>query len=104
MLTPNRRKDSIINIRVTKEKKEELKEKAAKLGMSISGYIDYLGSHQKVVELPYGKELMQEVYSLNNKLDEITNCPLIEIQALRNALSLAIMNISSKLAQMEEGK
>lgn len=86
-----------INIRVTRERKKQIKENAEQLGMSISSYIDYLESHQQVVELSYGKELMQEVYDLNNQLNKLDKYPLLPIQELRDTISQSIKKINEQM-------
>ncbi|MDY6269624.1 MAG: hypothetical protein SPL39_11855 [Selenomonadaceae bacterium] len=96
METTKNTKDQIINIRVTGERKKQIKENADRLGMTISGYIDYLESHQQVIELPYGKELMQEIYHLNNQLNELDKYPLLPVQELRDAMSQAIIKINAQ--------
>lgn len=97
MSTTKNTKDQIINIRVTRERKEQIKENAEQLGMNISSYIDYLVSHQQVVELPYGKELAQEVYHLNNRLNKLSKYPFLPVQELRDTMSKGIRIINSQM-------
>lgn len=97
MNTTKRTKDQVINIRVTRERKNQIKENAEHLGMSISSYIDYLESHQQVIELSYGKELMQEVYHLNNQLNELSKYPLLPVQELRDTISQGIKKINEQM-------
>lgn len=97
MDTTKRTKNQIINIRVTRERKKQIKENAEQLGMSISSYIDYLESHQQVVELSYGKKLMQEVYDLNNQLNKLDKYPLLPIQELRDTISQSIKKINEQM-------
>lgn len=96
-------KNDIINLRISTEEKEQIQREAEILGMSLSAYLLYRCKHKQVVVIEGGKELAQEIYTLNQLLKKYEEYPLVPIQEIRNIVSESIVRISHKAEEADHG-
>ena len=92
-------KTEVINFRVSNEQKQMIRNAAEQLGMDISKYLLHLASHSKIVVVEGGKELAEEVYHLNQRLNRLERYPFVDVQELRDAMSDGI----SRITKAKEG-
>lgn len=92
-------KDQIINLRVTTEQKEAIKQKAEGLGLKVSEYLLASLEHQSVNIVDGGKELAQEVYRLNRNLEHFLKYPFVPVQELRDTVSQGIQKINDAMKE-----
>lgn len=91
------KKQSVIQFRVTKEDKKRIAHNAKSLGMNISQYMQYIEAHKNITILDGGKELADELYNFNRRLDKLTKCSTIEIQQIRDKISETLQKINQKI-------
>lgn len=89
------RKTETINLRVSKERKEEIRKAAKAIGMDMSKYLIHQATHGKIVVVSGGKELAMEIYELNQRLNRLEKFPFVNVQELRDTLSDGIARINS---------
>ena len=65
------KKDFQVNIRMTFDKKEQVKEEARKLGMTMSEYINYLLDNRSIVVIDGREEILD---TINDLAETVKNC------------------------------
>lgn len=91
------KKDTIIQIRISAEQKEQIQQEAKELGMSVSAYILYLCEHKQIVVIQKGKELAEQVYRLNQILGMYEGNPMIPVLEIRDTVSQSILHIAQAM-------
>lgn len=69
------KKDFQVNIRMNFEKKEQVKEEAKKLGMTMSDYINYLLDNRSIIVVDGREELLDAVTDLTETLKSCIKNP-----------------------------
>lgn len=90
-------KDSVINLRVTKTQKEEIKQNAEALGLKVSEYVLASLEHQSINVVDGGKELAQELFRLNNNIERFMKYPFVPVKELRDTVSQGIQKINDAM-------
>lgn len=88
------KKDTVINFRATRERKEKIQSDAKALGMTVAEYLLYLTEHRQVVVVTAGKELAEAIYDLNAVLKHYEKYPFLPVQELQDCVSHGIDNIN----------
>ena len=88
-------KQDIINIRVSKDYKEKLKQKADASCMSLSKYIINCIDTNQTNIIHDGDILISEIYTLNSKLQELSINKELPVQELQNTLTIAISKLNN---------
>jgi len=88
-------KQDIINIRVSKDYKNKLKQKADASSMSLSKYIINCIDTNQTNIIHDGDILISELYTLNSKLRELSTNKELPIQELQNTLTIAISKLNN---------
>ena len=87
------KKSTTIDLRVSYEQKEAIREAASKLGMGISKYLLYLATHKNVMVIDGGRELAKELYHLNSQLNRLESNQKLDVQNVRDAVSKEIKKL-----------
>ena len=94
-------KDDNVHFRVTSFQKEQIAQKAEKIGMSISGFLLHLAEHGKINVID-DNGLASEVYKLNYKLNRLAKYPAIPVKELQDIVSQGIIDIKNKFESEEK--
>ena len=97
----NEKKNKRIDLRVSEKQKAKIEKDAEQLGMKISEYLLYLAEHKQVVVISAGKELVEAVYLLNQKLNQYDNYPIFPLQDARDIISNSLTGIAKKMKGRE---
>lgn len=97
----NEKKNKRIDLRVSEKQKAKIEKDAEQLGMKISEYLLYLAEHKQVVVISAGKELVEAVYHLNQKLNQYDNYPIFPLQDARDIISNSLTGIAKKMKGRE---
>ena len=87
-------KQDIINIRVSKDYKDKLKQKADESNMTVSRYVINCIDKNRTNIIHDGDLLISEVCTLNTQLQKLSNRKELPIQELQNTISLAISKLN----------
>ena len=87
-------KQDIINIRVSKDYKDKLKQKADESNMIVSRYVINCIDKNRTNIIHDGDLLISEVCTLNTQLQKLSNRKELPIQELQNTISLAISKLN----------
>ena len=91
---PRKRKDTVINFRITAQQKQKIQEDASSLGMSVAQYLIYLSEHRDIVVLEEGKELAQAMYRMNTLLEKLEHQPFLPVREAREAMGRNIARLN----------
>ena len=94
-------KDDNIHFRVTSLQKEQIAQKAEKIGMSISKFLLSLAERGKINVID-DNGLTKEVYKLNYKLNQLAKYPAIPVKELQDIVSQGIIDIKNKFESEEK--
>ena len=87
-------KQDIINIRVSKDYKDRLKQKADESSMTISRYVINCIDRNRTNIIHDGDVLISEVCTLNAQLQKLSNRKGLPVKELQNAISAAISKLN----------
>lgn len=99
MKDTDKKKQEFIHFRVSKADKKRITTNAKAMGMNISQYLQHLDTHRNIVVLNGGKELADEIYNFNRRLDRMQEGSTLDIQEIRNKLSETIQKINKRLGE-----
>ena len=92
-----KKKDKIINFRVSETQKDKIMQNAKQLNMSVGEYLIYLDEHKIINIIDGGKDLAKEVYMLNKNLSLLEKYPFVEVNQVRNLLSEYLMKLNQQM-------
>lgn len=92
-----KKKDKIINFRVTETQKDKIMQNAKQLDMSVGEYLIYLDGHKTINVIDGGKDLAKEVYMLNKNLSVLEEYPFMEVNQVRNLLSECLIKLNKQM-------
>lgn len=92
-----KKKDKIINFRVSETQKDKIMQNAKQLNMSVGEYLIYLDEHKIINVIDGGKDLAKEVYILNKNLSLLEKYPFVEVNQVRNLLSEYLMKLNQQM-------
>lgn len=92
-----RKKNKIINFRVSETQKDKIMQNAKQLNMSVGEYLIYLDEHKTINIIDGGKDLAKEVYILNKNLSLLEKYPFVEVNQVRNLLSEYLMKLNQQM-------
>ena len=92
-----KKKDKIINFRVSETQKNKIMQNAKQLNMSVGEYLIYLDEHKTINIIDGGKDLAKEVYILNKNLSLLEKYPFVEVNQVRNLLSEYLMKLNQQM-------
>lgn len=92
-----RKKNKIINFRVSETQKDKIMQNAKQLNMSVGEYLIYLDEHRIINIIDGGKDLAKEVYMLNKNLSVLEKYPFVEVNQVRNLLSEYLMKLNQQM-------
>ena len=92
-----KKKDKIINFRVSETQKDKIMQNAKQLNMSVGEYLIYLDEHKTINIIDGGKDLAKEVYILNKNLSLLEKYPFVEVNQVRNLLSEYLMKLNQQM-------
>lgn len=92
-----KKKDKIINFRVSETQKDKIMQNAKQLNMSVGEYLIYLDEHRIINIIDSGKDLAKEVYMLNKNLSVLEKYPFVEVNQVRNLLSEYLMKLNQQM-------
>lgn len=92
-----KKKDKIINFRVSETQKDKIMQNAKQLNMSVGEYLIYLDEHKIINVIDGGKDLAKEVYMLNKNLSVLEKYPFVEVNQVRNLLSEYLMKLNQQM-------
>ena len=92
-----KKKDKIINFRVSETQKDKIMQNAKQLDMSVGEYLIYLDEHRIINIIDGGKDLAKEVYMLNKNLSVLEKYPFVEVNQVRNLLSEYLMKLNQQM-------
>lgn len=92
-----KRKDKIINFRVTETQKDKIMRNARQMDMSVGEYLIYLDEHKIINVIDGGKDLAKEVYILNKNLSLLEKYPFVEVNQVRNLLSECLIKLNQQM-------
>ena len=92
-----KKKDKIINFRVSEIQKDKIMQNAKQLNMSVGEYLIYLDEHRIINIIDGGKDLAKEVYMLNKNLSVLEKYPFVEVNQVRNLLSEYLMKLNQQM-------
>lgn len=92
-----KKKDKIINFRVSETQKDKIMQNAKQLNMSVGEYLIYLDEHRIINIIDGGKDLAKEVYMLNKNLSVLEKYPFVEVNQVRNLLSEYLMKLNQQM-------
>ena len=87
-------KQDIINIRVSKDYKDRLKQKADESSMSVSRYVINCIDKNRTNIIHNGDVLISEVCTLNAQLQKLGNRKELPVKELQNAISTVISKLN----------
>ena len=87
-------KTQTIVIRTTKEEKDIIQQASSAIGMNMSKYLTYLGTHSHPIKIEGGKELATAIYELNHTLNQLEKYPFVNVQKLRDTVTDGIIKIN----------
>ena len=88
-------KNDRINFRLNAKQKETIRKKAESMRMSMSKYLLHLVEHGSISIID-GERLTEEVYKLNQKLNQLRKYPAIPVKDLQDVISQGIIDINKK--------
>lgn len=92
-----KKKDKIINFRVSETQKDKIMQNTKQLNMSVGEYLIYLDEHRIINIIDGGKDLAKEVYMLNKNLSVLEKYPFVEVNQVRNLLSEYLMKLNQQM-------
>lgn len=92
-----KKKNKIINFRVSETQKDKIMQNAKQLNMSVGEYLIYLDEHKTINIIDGGKDLAKEVYILNKNLSLLEKYPFVEVNQVRNLLSEYLMKLNQQM-------
>lgn len=92
-----KKKDKIINFRVSETQKDKIMQNAKQLNMSVGEYLIHLDEHRIINIIDGGKDLAKEVYMLNKNLSVLEKYPFVEVNQVRNLLSEYLMKLNQQM-------
>lgn len=92
-----KKKDKIINFRVSEVQKDKITQNAKQLDMSVGEYLIYLDEHKTINIIDGGKDLAKEVYILNKNLSLLEKYPFVEVNQVRNLLSECLIKLNKQM-------
>ena len=92
-----KKKDKIINFRVSETQKDKIMQNDKQLNMSVGEYLIYLDEHRIINIIDGGKDLAKEVYMLNKNLSVLEKYPFVEVNQVRNLLSEYLMKLNQQM-------
>ncbi|MBM6760374.1 plasmid mobilization protein [Megamonas hypermegale] len=92
-----KKKNKIINFRVSETQKDKIMQNAKQLNMSVGEYLIYLDEHKIINIIDGGKDLAKEVYMLNKNLSVLEKYPFVEVNQVRNLLSEYLMKLNQQM-------
>ena len=92
-----KKKNKIINFRVSETQKDKIMQNAKQLNMSVGEYLIYLDEHKIINIIDGGKDLAKEVYILNKNLSLLEKYPFVEVNQVRNLLSEYLMKLNQQM-------
>ena len=87
-------KQDIINIRVSKDYKDRLKQKADESSMTVSRYVINCIDRNRTNIIHDGDILISEVCTLNAQLQKLINHKDLPVKELQSAISAAISKLN----------
>ena len=87
-------KQDIINIRVSKDYKDRLKQKADESSMTVSRYVINCIDKNRTNIIHDGDILISEVCTLNAQLQKLINHNELPVKELQNTISAAISKLN----------
>ena len=92
-----KKKNKIINFRISETQKDKIMQNAKQLNMSVGEYLIYLDEHKTINIIDGGKDLAKEVYILNKNLSLLEKYPFVEVNQVRNLLSEYLMKLNQQM-------
>ncbi len=92
-----KKKDKVINFRVSEVQKNKIMQNAKQLDMSVGEYLIYLDEHKTINIIDGGKDLAKEVYILNKNLSLLEKYPFVEVNQVRNLLSECLIKLNKQM-------
>lgn len=92
-----KKKDNVINFRVSEVQKNKIMQNARQLKMSVGEYLIYLDEHKTINVIDGGKDLAKEVYMLNKNLLILEEYPFMEVNQVRNLLSECLIKLNKQM-------
>lgn len=92
-----KKKDKVINFRVSEVQKNKIIQNAKQLDMSVGEYLIYLDEHKAINIIDGGKDLVKEVYMLNKNLSVLEKYPFVEVNQVRNLLSECLIKLNKQM-------
>lgn len=92
-----KKKDNVINFRVSEVQKNKIMQNARQLKMSVGEYLIYLDEHKTINVIDGGKDLAKEVYMLNKNLLVLEEYPFMEVNQVRNLLSECLIKLNKQM-------
>ena len=92
-----KKKDNVINLRVSEVQKNKIMQNARQLKMSVGEYLIYLDEHKTINVIDGGKDLAKEVYMLNKNLLVLEEYPFMEVNQVRNLLSECLIKLNKQM-------
>lgn len=92
-----KKKDKVINFRVSEVQKDKITQNAKQLDMSVGEYLIYLDEHKTINIVDGGKDLAKEVYILNKNLSLLEKYPFVEVNQVRNLLSECLIKLNKQM-------
>ena len=96
-------KNDVIRVRVSGQEKEQYTTEAKELGMNLSQYVTFLLRHKTINHLEYGRELVKEVYRLNQNLNNFVMCENVPEQEIRTTTTRGLKAILTQVKEIEQG-
>ena len=90
------KKQERIELRVSDQQKAQIKSNANSLGLSLSKYILKMAEDGQIITID-SKNLANELYELNCKLNQLERYPAVRVQELRDVVSTGIARINELL-------
>ena len=92
-----KKKDKVINFRVSEVQKNKIMQNAKQLDMSVGEYLIYLDEHKTINIIDGGKDLAKEVYILNKNLSLLEKYPFVEVNQVRNLLIECLIKLNKQM-------
>ena len=96
-----RKKQDRIELRVSDQQKAQIKSNANSLGLSLSKYILKMAEDGQIITID-SKNLANELYELNCKLNQMERYPAVRVQELRDVVSTGIARINELLKRGDD--
>ena len=95
--TANEKKETAINVRISKDEKQKYMEEAQACNMTLSNYVLHILENKKITVIEKGSEIAQAMYDLNETLKKCMNDTKISVEEAQLSVSKSVRKLKERM-------